>query len=58
MIIVLDRQQDRDGDRTGTGIVTHLDKIKDDLRSQDPGLSRARGVGMDSIVVYSVLYRF
>jgi hypothetical protein len=57
MIIVLDRQTGQ-GHRTGTGIVTHLDKIKDDLRSQDPGLSRARGVGMDSIVVYSVLYRF
>jgi hypothetical protein len=46
------------GTRTGQGQgITHLDKIKDDLRSQDPGLSRAR-VGMDSIVVYSVLYRF
>jgi hypothetical protein len=39
------------GTRTGTGTGNiHLDKIKDDLRSQDPGLSRAR-VGMDSIVV-------
>jgi hypothetical protein len=54
MIIVLDN----DEGQGGRGIVTHLDKIKDDLRSQDPGLIRARGVGMDSIVVYSVLYRF